>query len=142
MKGWPVSEPDDKHATTVRVAANQAKTFGPADGRVRNHIAEKVKPVRRDGYGWLIAAVLLFALVASLSVSEVIISGEVGSPSGSVLPASDASIASEAAFQPAQKFTQRLNSDGSENDLGPARRSTMGEGTSISVSTRSPLTGR
>jgi len=68
----------------------ETKTFGPADGRVRNHIAEKVKPVRRCGYGWLIAAVLLFALVASLAGYDVSMNGEAGSPVGSVLPASDA----------------------------------------------------
>ena len=78
----PVIEQDDKRAALVRLAVEETKTFRPADGRVRNHIAEKVKPVRRDGYGWLIAAVLR-AAQGSATVATIAAIGIMQSIAGS-----------------------------------------------------------
>ena len=178
-KDWfrPVDEPDDQRPAAVRPAGDVVEMAYPADGDDREEIAGYDEPVRRRGYGRLVAAVAVLALLAGagyglwvkqdqvrelLTRAGITIPGLGASTTGEPAPppaqpdagpASDVAAVEpaeqatpeepppEAAPEPAspgaQKFTQRLNPDGTETDPGAAGGSPMiGEGTSIAAVTQ------
>jgi hypothetical protein len=151
---WPGSEADDQSTVALPAAERPAVPFDGDEND--NEEPDFEEPERRRNFAPLIAAVIALVVVAGgayavwlnkddfqamlgfggskVTTAPVVDTAAPPAPATAKKTANDGAVTDGT-----QKFTQRLNSDGTEADDGPAGGiASLGEGTSVASATQPP----